>query len=142
MTTFDLTITKTISASPKTVFDAWLSPKALATFMTPAEGMSVSKAESNASIGGEYLIVMKAGEQELPHTGVYKEIEKYSKLVFTWNNPFNEVESLVTLTFSEHGDGETELTLHHEGLATEESRNNHQGGWTFISDVLVTTLAS
>jgi uncharacterized protein YndB with AHSA1/START domain len=142
MSTFELTITKTIPAAPQVVFDAWLSPEALAKFMTPMEGMSVPKAESDAREGGDFLVVMKAGDQEMPHNGTYKTINKYKELAFTWNNPFNDTESLVTLNFSETGSGETELTLHHSGLPSEESRDNHQGGWTHIADSLVGALAA
>jgi uncharacterized protein YndB with AHSA1/START domain len=99
------------------------------------EGMT-AEAKADAREGGEYLVVMKAGDQELPHHGIYKTIDKYSKLVFTWNNPFNETESLVTLSFAETDSGETQLTLRHSGLPSEESRDNHQGGWTRIADTL------
>ena len=142
MSTFDLTITKTIPASPQTVFEAWLSPKALASFMTPAAGMSVVKAESDGKEGGAFLVVMKAGEQELPHSGVYRTIRRYELLEFTWNNPFNDVESIVTISFAEEGEGQTMLTLRHTGLATEESRNNHKGGWTAIVEALVAMLGA
>lgn len=135
MNTFELEITKTIPATVSVVFEAWLDPKALAKFMLPMDGMT-AEAKADAREGGEYLVVMKAGDQELPHHGIYKTIDKYSKLAFTWNNPFNETESLVTLSFTETDSGETQLTLHHSGLPSEESRDNHQGGWTRIADTL------
>tara|TARA_R110002096_G_scaffold401386_5_gene598259 strand:+ start:12774 stop:13205 length:432 start_codon:yes stop_codon:yes gene_type:complete len=135
MSTFDLEITKTIPATPRIVFDAWLDPTALAKFMLPMDGMT-AEAKADAREGGEYLVVMKAGDQELPHHGIYKTIDKYSTLAFTWNNPFNETESLVTLHFAETDAGETTLTLRHTGLPSEESQGNHQGGWERITDTL------
>jgi uncharacterized protein YndB with AHSA1/START domain len=142
MSTFELTITKTIPATPQVVFEAWLDPEALAKFMTPMEGMTVPKAEADARVGGDFLVVMKAGDEEMPHHGTYKTIDKYKELAFTWNNPFNEAESLVTLNFADTGSGETELTLHHTALPSEESRDNHQGGWTRIVDTLLAALTA
>ena len=136
MSTFDLKITKTIPAAPETVFNAWLDPAALAQFMKPMDGMTVPKAESDPRVGGNFLVVMQAGEQEMPHHGTYKSMDKYKELSFSWNNPFNEAESLVTLHFAETSSGHTELTLHHTELPSEESRDNHQGGWTRILDAL------
>ena len=62
MSSFELTLTKNIPAPPKVVFEAWLDPKALTQFMIPKGGGSVSKAESAGRVGGDFLIVMKAGE--------------------------------------------------------------------------------
>ena len=141
MSNFELSITRTIKAPRSQVFDAWLDPKALARFMTPGPGMTVPKAESEARVGGSFLIVMKAGDTELPHRGTYETIDKYDKLVFTWLSSHAPEGSVVTLTFKELGPAETELTLHHEGLPTQESRDNHQGGWTAIVEQLAKLLS-
>ena len=128
----ELSITKIIPASQQAVFDAWLDPKALAKFMTPMEGVTIAKAESDASVGGNFLIVMKMGEQELPHRGEYKAIDKYSRIVFTWLGMKTTDDSTVTLDFKQVSEKETELTLHHRGFVDEESCNNHKGGWGSI----------
>jgi len=128
----ELSITKVIPAAPQVVFDAWLDPKALARFMSPGEGITVPKAESDARVGGNFLVVMKAGEKELPHHGEYKTIDKYDRIVFTWLSAHASDDSTVTLSFKELGDGETELTLHHIGFPNQESCDNHTGGWNAI----------
>ncbi len=142
MSTHDeVNITKTIAAPRQAVFEAWLDPEKLSKFMTPAPGMTVPRAETDAKVGGKYLIVMKAGEQEIPHHGEYKQIDRYEKLVFTWLSPFSQPGSLVTLTFKELAPNQTELNLHHVGFKDEESRNNHEGGWTSIVEVLSKVVA-
>src|SRR5690606_2974200 len=98
---YELTLTRDINAPREQVFEAWLQPEALAHFMTPGPGMTVPKAECDPQVGGTFLIVMKAGEQELPHRGEYKEIARYSRLVFTWLSMPADAGSLVTLTFEE-----------------------------------------
>ncbi len=140
MNNFELTVTRTIPAARKDVFEAWLSPDALAKFMKPMAGTTVPKAEVDAREGGTFLIVMRVGEKELPHHGEYKTIRRHDKLSFSWLSAFSVPESLVTIDFKEISPTETELTLHHKGFPSEESRNNHDGGWTTIVETLCTQL--
>ena len=100
------------------------------------DGMPDCTVEVDANEGGNFLIVMKAGDKEMPHRGEYKTIQRHDKLVFTWLSEFSIPESTVTLTFDERGPNETELTLHHIGFPNEESRNNHEGGWSNIVEHL------
>ena len=137
----DLTVKKIIPASCKEVFDAWLDPEALSQFMLPMEGMPSPKVKNDPRVGGKFLIEMKAGDQELPHTGEYKVINKYDKIAFTWESAFGVPGSLVTLSFKELAANETELILHHVGFSNEESRDNHFGGWGRIADTLKNTLS-
>jgi uncharacterized protein YndB with AHSA1/START domain len=136
--TFELTVNRTIPASRKEVFEAWLSPDAIQHFMCPAEGMTVPKVEVDAREGGSFLIVMAAGDQEIPHRGEYKTIKRYEQLAYTWISDHTIPGSLVTIDFQEKGPNETEVTLHHVGFPSEESRNNHEGGWGRILDTLAT----
>jgi uncharacterized protein YndB with AHSA1/START domain len=138
---FELTVKRNIHAPVKAVFEAWLTADALKKFMCPAEGMSVPKAEVDAREGGSFLIVMQAGDKEMPHRGEYKRIDKYKELSFTWISSFTIPDSLVTLTFNELSERETELTLHHVGFPNEESRENHNGGWSSIVEKLAKLVA-
>lgn len=139
--TLSLSITRTIPAPRQQVFDAWLDSQALIRFMCPGEGMSVSKAESEPRVGGSFLIVMKAGDVEMPHHGEYTAIDRYDRLAFTWLSQHAGEGSVVTLTFAELGPRETELTLEHVGLDSVQSRDNHQGGWGNILDRLAGIVA-
>ncbi len=134
-----LTTTRRFKASAATIFDAWLDPAMLARFMCPGPDMSVPKAETDATVGGRFDIVMKAGDQEIPHWGVYKAIDRPSKLVFTWQSPFSVEDSTVTLTLTE-SDGGTDVELSHVKFRDEETRDNHLGGWNGILAKLAATL--
>lgn len=136
-----LTITKTIPAPRQKVFDAWLDPKALTQFMTPGPEVTVPKAETDPKEGGSFLILMKVGDKNIEHRGEYKEIERHDRLVFTWISTHSQPGSTVTLTFEELSSNETKLTLHHVGFPSEESRNNHEGGWTAIVEKLSAVVA-
>jgi uncharacterized protein YndB with AHSA1/START domain len=132
MSNLELSITQTIPAARKDLFEAWLSADTLKKFMCPMEGVTVPTAEADPTVGGNFLVVMKVGDKELPHRGEYKTIDRYDTLAFTWISNHTQAGSLVTITFKELSDSETELTLHHVGFPSEESRNDHKGGWTEI----------
>jgi len=118
--------------APERVFDAWLDPALLAKFMIPGSGMTVPEATSDASVGGRFRIIMRTPDNnDLPHEGEYLEIDRANRLQFTWNSPYSQDDSTVTLDFTAR-DGGTDIRLHQVRFPSEESRDNHQGGWTNI----------
>lgn len=140
MTDLTLTAERTINAPQKAVFDAWLDPEMLKRFMVPGEGMTTPSASATPEVGGRFDLIMKAGDDEMPHGGVYQEISPHDRIVFTWESPFNAEGSTVTLTFKPVDDG-TLVTLNHVRFVSEESRDNHLGGWTSILATLDKVLA-
>lgn len=140
MTDLSLTLSRNINAPIEAVFNAWLDPEMIAKFMTPGEGMSVINASAEPHTGGRFALTMVAGENEIPHGGIYKVIDPHSKIVFTWESPFSVDGSTVTLNLSEK-DGGTDIELIHVKFADEEARNNHEGGWASILAALDKALA-
>ncbi len=140
-TELKLQVSKTLNHPVEKVFNAWLDPAMLAKFMTPGPGMSVPRAETDPKEGGRFLVVMNAPDAgDMPHAGTYKVINPHSQITFTWESPFSQMEdSTVTLDFEPEGTG-TKLTLTHIRFDSEESRNNHEGGWTAILAALETSL--
>ena len=135
-TELNLEVSRVINAPKETLFDAWLDPKMLANFMMPAPDMSVPKVKADARVGGRFLIVMHAGGKDMPHEGTYKTIDRPNTLAFTWESPMSPIDgSIVTLNFDDV-DGGTKVTLNHVRFPNEESRNNHEGGWTRILEAL------
>ena len=108
-----LETSRVINASRETLFDAWLDPEMLAKFMTPGPNMSVPEATSDAAVGGRFLVVMRAGDQDMPHAGTYQTIDRPNRLAFTWESPFSKLEdSTVTIDFEEV-EGGTNVRLTH-----------------------------
>ncbi|MGB5812191.1 MAG: SRPBCC domain-containing protein [Polyangiales bacterium] len=138
---YEITLTRTVRAPREKVFESWFSIEALKLFMCPGEGMTVPKVEVDARVGGAFLIVMAAGDNEMPHHGEYTTIDRHEQLAFTWLSPHAGPGSLVTIDFRENGPSETEIRLHHVGLPNEESRSNHEGGWGRILEMLSASLS-
>jgi uncharacterized protein YndB with AHSA1/START domain len=70
--------------------------------------------------------------------GKFLEVERPSKLVYTWAWEEHDCigpESRVTVAFAAAG-GETDVTLNHEQLSNEESRDRHSHGWIGCFDNL------
>jgi len=88
MTELKVQIQKIIHAPVEKVLDAWLKPKILSKFMLPMSGMPEPEVENDPREGGGFTIVMQSGDDKLPHTGKYIEIDRPNKLVFTWGQTF------------------------------------------------------
>lgn len=136
MTDLTVNISKTIAAPITKVFDAWLDPITLAKFMLPMPGMERSQVENEAREGGSFTIVMQVGDNKIPHTGKYLEIDRPKKLAFTWESPESADDSVVTLNLTELSDGKTNIELTHVKFIDEKRRSNHEGGWGNILSAL------
>ena len=136
MTELTVNVSKTIHAPIEKVFDAWLNPKLLSKFMTPMPGMPASDVENDGREGGSFTIIMHAGDDKLPHTGKYLEINRPDKLVFTWASHSSLDDSRVTLNFTKIDDHETKISLSQVKFIDEQARSDHEGGWSSILDKL------
>jgi len=136
MTDLTVNINKAINAPIETVFDAWLNPETLSNFILPMPGMPEPQVENDPKEGGNFTIIMQVGDDKIPHTGKYLEINRPDKLVFTWESPFSPDDSTVTLNLSTVDENTTNVELIHVKFINEEARSNHEGGWGNILDAL------
>ena len=141
MTDLMVNIDKIIKAPIGKVFDAWLDPKTLSQFILPMPGMEEPLVKNDARQGGSFTIIMNVGEDKIPHTGKYLEIDRPNKLVFTWESPASTDDSVVTLIFTEVNDNQTRIELTHVRFIDEERRSNHEGGWSNILNMLSDVVA-
>lgn len=145
----ELLISRVINAPPEKVFRAWTEPELLKQWFTPAPWQTVH-AEVDLRPGGANLVVMRSPEgQEFPNRGVYLEVVKNQKLVFTdayvkaWE-PSAKPFFTVVLTFEDLG-GKTKYNarVYHW---TEEDRQTHEKmgfreGWGKATDQLEALVA-
>jgi uncharacterized protein YndB with AHSA1/START domain len=136
MTELTLQINKVIHAPIEKVFDAWLNSKMLSKFMIPMPGMPQPDVELDAREGGRFTIIMHVDDDKLPHTGMYVEIDRPNKLVFTWQSHRSVDDSQVTLNFTKIDDHKTNLLLTQVKFIDEDARSDHKAGWSNILDKL------
>lgn len=141
MTDLSLKVTRYLPHPPEKVFDAWLDPDMMARFMVPAPDMAAPKVTADPRVGGKFQVIMVSSQspEGWPHDGEYLVIDRPNKLQFTWVSAYTQDDSTVTLDFNAKGDG-TDVTLTHVRFPHEESRNNHEGGWTRILEKLDSVL--
>jgi uncharacterized protein YndB with AHSA1/START domain len=111
----DLVITRVFDAPREVVFKAWTDVERLKRWWGP-KGFTNPVCEADPRPGGAIRIHMRGPDGTIyPMTGVYHEVVKPQRLVFTASaldatgTPL--FEQLTTVTFAEHG-GKTKLTVH------------------------------
>ncbi|HVY72130.1 MAG TPA: SRPBCC domain-containing protein [Verrucomicrobiae bacterium] len=79
-----LQVRRGFNAPREVVFDFWTKPERMRTWFCPAE-FSPQHAEADLRPGGAYSIQMRQPDGELlTALGVYREVRKPERLVFTW----------------------------------------------------------
>jgi uncharacterized protein YndB with AHSA1/START domain len=126
-----LTLSRTFNATIEKVFDAWVTSEALTKWFAPSDTFKTKVLELDVRPKGRYRVSMIEPDGKV-HTvfGVYETIDRPHKLVFSWEweNEESPKGSIVTISLKRKGD-QTELTLVHQGLGTEELTRKHQQGW-------------
>jgi uncharacterized protein YndB with AHSA1/START domain len=139
MTDLTLSISRTIPAAPKAVYDAWLDPATIARFMAGGADQRVTEARTDPRVGGTFRIVMTS-DKEIAHQGVYKDLVPHSLIRFTWESPYSPADSEVTIKLAPVAGG-TEVSLSQVKFLFEAARDGHKGGWTLILERLASLMA-
>jgi uncharacterized protein YndB with AHSA1/START domain len=126
-----LTINRMLDANIEEVFDAWVTSAALTKWFAPSAAFKTEVLELDVRPKGRYRIAMTEPDGKVHTvTGIYQTIDRPHQLVFSWEweNAESPNRSIVTISLKRTGD-QTELTLVHQGLATEELAKHHEQGW-------------
>ena len=133
-----LVLRRTFTASRERVFRAWITPKALESWLRP-RGMSMTVRWLNAHVGGSFCFDLEDGSSLV---GTYLLIVPPEKLVYTWSGgTAQDWETVVTLDFLDRG-AATEVVLTHEGLKAPDRRARATNGWPSLFDALDSVLSS
>jgi len=140
----DLILTRVIDAPPEKVFRAWTEPDLLRQWFAP-KPWTTPNVEIDVRAGGSSLFVMRNPDgNEFPNRGVYLEVVKNQRLVFTdaftkaWE-PSPKPFMTVILTFEDLG-GKTRYTARVRHW-TEADRDAHEkmgfhAGWAMCTEQL------
>jgi uncharacterized protein YndB with AHSA1/START domain len=135
-----LRVERSFDASPEEVFDAWTNPEVLRRWWATHPQGSTPVAEVDLRAGGRYRLTMDAPDGAR-HTvvGEYREVERPSKLVYSWQWELDSGEpghiSTVEVAFMPR-DGRTHVVLQHSDLPDAASRDRHAEGWSACLAVL------
>lgn len=133
----EVTVTRTIPASPENVFDLWINPKSLGGPWFGGERVIV-----NPVVDGLFYLAAKHEGRIWPHYGRFLRLERPRVVEYTWMSEGTKgAESIVTLTMEPRG-SETEVTLRHSGVPDDEMGRRHKDGWTWILNTLAEGLAA
>jgi uncharacterized protein YndB with AHSA1/START domain len=139
-----LTVSRRFKAPREHVFRAFTEPAQLAKWFGP-KGFTVPALALDVRPGGAWRTTMRSPEgKEHVVSGVYREIVRPSRLVFTWAHETagpRGHETVVTIELFEVPDG-TRLELRQEVFQSIESRDQHARGWSGCFDCLEEALAS
>jgi uncharacterized protein YndB with AHSA1/START domain len=131
--TTELVITRVFNAPRDLVFECMTKPEHLTHFWGPV-GMRtpVENIKVDLRIGGvfETVMVNEATGDEYPSRGVYTEIDPPAKLA--WTEP--EVGMTSTSTFTDLGDGRTEVRIHQTNVPEMYATDEAQAGFNSSLD--------
>lgn len=139
--THSLRVSRNIRADADTLFRAWTDPQALMHWWRQeGDGWAFAEASVDLRVGGRYRLGM-TGPDGKTHVavGVYREVQRPVRLVFTWEweDPASRVgDTLVTVEFKNAGGNQTEVVVTHERFADAPRRGRHEQGWTGLLRLL------
>ena len=101
-------------APRKLVFEAWTRPELLKRWLYGPEEWQLAECEIDLRVGGAYRFVWRnrdGKEKPMGLSGVYREIVKFERIVFTevWDEDWTGGEAVVTIALEERG-GKTMFT--------------------------------
>jgi uncharacterized protein YndB with AHSA1/START domain len=145
----DLILTRIIDAPRENVFEAWTAPALLKQWFAPSPWTTPTVA-TDVRVGGSSLIVMRSPDgNEFPNRGVYLEVVKNERLVFTdaytkaWE-PSDKPFMTVALTFEAQGEKTKYMArVRHWTVADREQHEKmgfHQG-WAMCTEQLAALVA-
>jgi uncharacterized protein YndB with AHSA1/START domain len=133
--TIDVTVTRTIPAPAREVYDAWIDPSLPCNVWNEA-----AKLIMDAKVDGLFYMLHTGKSVDNPHYGRFTILERGKKLQHTWMSKHTAgLESVVTVTFVEKN-GETHLTLTHTNLPDDAPGRGHEKGWTHYLERLAVGL--
>ena len=140
---FELRIERTFDAAAEEVFDAWTSPEVLRRWFHSGPDWSTPIAEVDLRVGGKMRVAMRETDgTEHAMGGEFTLIDRPRRLAMSWTfDDWPEKQQMIELEFTER-DGRTTVVLVNSGIATEQQRDDQQGGWKGCFDSLGRELAA
>jgi uncharacterized protein YndB with AHSA1/START domain len=134
-------VRKVMPAPPDVVFDQWLDPESLKEWMCPRPTRVVA-ITLEPHVGGLLCFDIDDSGTAVRMNGRFLAIERPHRLSFTWSESRwrdPTTRSVVTVTFEQHGDDQTLMTIEHS-LLPPEHFDEFRNGWVGVLDQLAAVL--
>lgn len=131
MTLCDLTVSRTIAASPEEVFDVWIDPSS-----PGGPWFGAHRAIVHPVVDGLFYFAVQHEGRIWPHYGRFLTVDRPRTIEYTWiSEATRGLETVVTVTLEPQG-GKTHVTLRHTGVPDDDMGRQHQGGWEWMLSAL------
>jgi uncharacterized protein YndB with AHSA1/START domain len=142
----EITITRILDAPRERVWRAWTEPEQLARWWGPPRGWTVPLETITMDVrpGGTFRLTIVNDEDGYgaPHKAVYREVVKPERLVMEESAEDAQREGVVSaVTFTDLGDGRTEMGFRTTFQSTEGMRDTPEAGLASLVDRLAEQLA-
>jgi uncharacterized protein YndB with AHSA1/START domain len=125
--TTELTVKRTIPATPEEVYDVWLDAK-----RPGSPWFGSGRAIVNPAVDGLFYHSVDHAGRSWAHYGRFTVLERGKQIQHTWMSEATKgLESIVTVTLEARG-RDTEVVLRHANVPDDELGRSHAEGWGFI----------
>ncbi len=97
--TISVSVSREIKAPPEHVYDAWLDPVMVPQWFAPGMG-PMTRVDIDPRLGGVFHLDQQRDAEVAGHWGVYLELDRPNRLVFTWCVDGAEDEDIVSIDIS------------------------------------------
>jgi uncharacterized protein YndB with AHSA1/START domain/DNA-binding transcriptional ArsR family regulator len=140
-----ITITRVFDAPRESVWKEWTEAERFADwFGGPQSEVPLASVSMDVRPGGAWRCTMFAGpdRHEIHWHGEYQEVHKPERLVFTLSDePGGDLYELVTVVFTDLGDGRTEMHFQQHGYMEPDQYDRTEQGWNGFFDRIASRLA-
>lgn len=133
----DVKVSHQFKASAERVYDAWLDPdrvrdRTRTALLSMGLSGEIAQVEIDPRVGGAFLISDMRDGVEAKHWGIYLELERPRKIVFTWiTDPSEEADpSKVELTIEPDGQGCIVTIVHEIDSKWADFKEQTAFGWS------------
>lgn len=138
-------VRKEFNTPAEKVFDAWLDTEILSRWMfgPDVRDEEVIKLENHPEEGGHFSYIVRRGDEDINHTGTYREVQRPNRLVFTWGvDEEAGDESVVTIQIESTDKGCRLMLIHELGAEWAEYADRTQEGWSYMLNKLEELLSN
>jgi len=140
-----ITITRVFDAPRERVWKEWTEPERFADWFGGSDSeVPLSTVSMDVRPGGSWQATMFAGPErrEIHWKGEYHEVVEPERLVFTLSDqPAEDAYELITVVFTDLGDGRTETLFQQRGRMSAEQYQRAGEGWSSFFDRIAEHLA-